>query len=58
MLANELRNIITEDPEQVQVIYYKKTEGKEGLALDIPPECTDFKYLFEKEADKDTLLLY
>jgi len=36
-------------------MYCKKTEGKEGPALDIPPEYTDFKHLFEKEADEDAL---
>jgi hypothetical protein len=39
-------------------MYCKKTETKQGLALDIPPEYSDFKYLFEKEADKDALLLH
>jgi hypothetical protein len=52
----ELREVIKENPNQVQVLYYKKTEGK--LDLDIPPKYTDFKHLFEKEADKDALLLY
>jgi hypothetical protein len=37
-------------------LYYKKTEGKTDLI--IPPEYTDFKHLFEKEADKDALPLY
>jgi hypothetical protein len=52
----ELREVIEENPDQVQVLYYKKTEGK--LDLDIPPEYTDFKHLFKKEADKDALPLY
>jgi hypothetical protein len=56
MSATELREAIEENPDQVQVLYYKKTEGKPDL--DIPPEYTDFKYLFEKEADKDALPLY
>ena len=36
-------------------MYYKKIEIKQVLALDIPPEYSDFKYLFKKEADKDAL---
>ena len=55
MSANELRDAITEDPEQVQVLYCKKTEVKQGPTLDIPPEYSDFKHLFEKEADEDAL---
>jgi hypothetical protein len=53
MSVTELREAIEENPDQVQVLYCKKTEGK--LDLDIPPEYTDFKYLFEKEADEDAL---
>jgi len=58
MSANELRDAITENPEQVQTLYYKKTEVKQGPALDIPPEYLDFKHLFKKEADEDALLLH
>jgi hypothetical protein len=54
MSATELREAIEENPDQVQVLYCKKTEGKPDL--DIPPEYTDFKHLFEKEADEDALL--
>jgi hypothetical protein len=39
-------------------MYYKKTEVKQGPALDILPKYLDFKHLFKKEADKDALLLY
>ena len=56
MSANELRDAITENPEQVQTLYCKKTEIKQGLALDILPEYSDFRHLFKKEADEDTLL--
>jgi hypothetical protein len=49
----ELREAIEENPDQVQVLYYKKTEGKPDL--DIPPKYTDFKHLFKKEADEDAL---
>jgi hypothetical protein len=31
-------------------------EVKQGPALDILPEYSDFKHLFEKEADEDALL--
>ena len=55
MSANELRDAITENPEQVQTLYCKKTEVKQGPTLDIPPEYSDFKHLFEKEADEDAL---
>jgi hypothetical protein len=54
--ATELIEVIEENPDQVQVLYYKKTEGK--LELDIPPKYTDFKHLFKKEANEDALLLY
>jgi hypothetical protein len=53
MSATELREAIDKNPEQVQVLYCKKTEGKPDL--DIPPEYSDFKHLFEKEADEDAL---
>jgi hypothetical protein len=53
MSATELREAINENPDQVQVLYYKKTEGKPNL--DIPPEYSDFENLFEEEADEDTL---
>jgi hypothetical protein len=56
MSATELQEAIRENPDQVQTLYYKKTEGK--LDLDIPPEYTDFKHLFEPEADEDALPLY
>jgi hypothetical protein len=56
MSATELQEVIKENPDQVQVLYCKKTEGKPEL--DIPPEYTDFKHLFEKEADEDALLPY
>jgi hypothetical protein len=56
MSATELIEVIEENPDQVQVLYYKKTEGK--LELDIPPEYTDFKHLFKKEADEDALPPY
>jgi hypothetical protein len=52
----ELQEVIEENPDQVQVLYYKKTEGKPDL--DIPPKYTDFKYLFKREADEDALPLY
>jgi hypothetical protein len=55
MSATELRKAIAENPDQVQVLYCKKTEVKQGPALDIPPEYSDFKHLFEKEADEDAL---
>jgi hypothetical protein len=58
MLVTELREAIIENLDQVQVLYYKKTEVKEGLALDIPPKYSDFRHLFEKEADKDALPLH
>ena len=51
----ELLEVVTEDISQVQTIYCKKTETKQGPALDIPPEYSDFKHLFEKEADEDAL---
>ncbi|TLD05659.1 reverse transcriptase domain protein [Venturia nashicola] len=53
MSATELMEAIEQDPKQVQVLYCKKTEGKP--VLDIPPEYSDFKHLFEKEADEDAL---
>lgn len=37
MSANELRDAITEDSGQVQVLYCKKTEGKENPGLKVPP---------------------
>jgi hypothetical protein len=37
-------------------MYYKKTEGKPDLV--IPPKYTDFRHLFEPEADEDALLPY
>ena len=55
MSATELREAIAENPDQVQVLYCKKTEVKQGPALDIPPEYSDFRHLFEKEADEDAL---
>ena len=58
MSANELRDAITENPEQVQTLYYKETEVKQGLTLNIPPKYSDFKHLFEKEADEDALPLH
>jgi hypothetical protein len=56
MSAQELYDAVTQDPIQVQTMYCKKTEVKQGLVLDIPPEYSDFKHLFEKEADEDALL--
>jgi hypothetical protein len=56
MSITELREAIEENPDQVQVLYCKKTEGKPDL--DIPPEYTDFKHLFKKEADEDALPLH
>ena len=58
ILVIELYEVVIEDLIQVQTIYYKKTEVKQGLALDILSKYSDFKYLFEKEANKDALLLY
>ena len=55
MSAQELLEAVTEDITQVQTMYCKKTETKPVLALDIPPEYSDFKHLFEKEADEDAL---
>jgi hypothetical protein len=52
----ELQEAIEENPDQVQVLYCKKTEGKPDL--DIPPKYTDFRHLFKKEADEDALPLY
>jgi hypothetical protein len=51
-----LQEAVKEDPDQVQTLYCKKTEGKTDLV--IPPKYTDFKHLFEKEADKDALPLH
>ena len=56
MTAQELQDAVTQDPTQVQTMYCKKTEMKQESTLDIPPEYTDFRHLFEKEADKDALL--
>jgi hypothetical protein len=53
MSATELQEAIKENPDQVQTLYCKKTEGKTDLV--IPPEYTDFKHLFEPEADEDAL---
>jgi hypothetical protein len=53
MSTTELQEVIKENPDQVQTLYYKKTEGKPNL--DIPPEYTDFKHLFKPEADEDAL---
>jgi hypothetical protein len=58
MSVTELREVIIENLDQVQVLYYKKTEVKEGLALDIPPKYSDFRHLFKKEANKDALPPY
>jgi hypothetical protein len=55
MSAQELYDAVTQDPEQVQTMYCKKTETKQVLTLDIPPEYSDFRHLFEKEADEDAL---
>jgi hypothetical protein len=55
MSAQELYDAVSQDPTQVQTMYCKKTETKQGPALDIPPEYSDFKHLFEKEADEDAL---
>jgi hypothetical protein len=53
MSATELQEALKENPDQVQTLYCKKTEGKPDLV--IPPEYTDFKHLFEPEADEDAL---
>ena len=53
--AQELYNAVAQDATQVQTMYCKKTETKPGPALDIPPEYSDFKHLFKKEADEDAL---
>ena len=37
-------------------MYYKKTEMKQEIVLDILPEYTNFRHLFKKEANKDALL--
>ncbi|GAB7336241.1 hypothetical protein MBLNU13_g09002t2 [Cladosporium sp. NU13] len=55
MSAQELYDAVAQDPTQVQTMYCKKTETKQGPTLDIPPEYSDFKHLFEKEADEDAL---
>jgi hypothetical protein len=55
MSAQELYDAVTQDPEQVQTMYCKKTETKQVLTLDIPPEYSDFRHLFKKEADEDAL---
>jgi hypothetical protein len=55
MSAEELYDAVTQDPTQVQTMYCKKIEVKQGPALDIPLEYSDFKHLFEKEADEDAL---
>jgi hypothetical protein len=55
MSAQELYDAVTQDPKQVQTMYCKKTETKQVLTLDIPPEYSDFRHLFEKEADEDAL---
>ena len=58
MSIQELLKVVIEDMTQVQTMYYKKTEIKQGLALDILPEYSDFKHLFKKEANEDALLLH
>lgn len=55
MSATELQEAVTQNPEEVQTLYCKMTERKPGPVLDIPPEYSDFKHLFEKEADEDAL---
>ena len=56
MSIQELLEAVIEDMTQVQTIYYKKIETKQGLALDILPKYLDFKHLSKKEADEDALL--
>jgi hypothetical protein len=56
MSATELQEVIKKNPDQVQTLYCKKTEGKTDLV--IPPKYTDFKHLFEPEADEDALPLH
>ena len=58
MSVQELLKAVIEDMTQVQTIYYKKTETKQGPTLDILPEYSDFKHLFKKEANEDVLLLH
>lgn len=53
MSASELREQVRMNPDQVQVLYCKKTEGRSEI--EIPPEYADFKGLFEKESDEDAL---
>lgn len=54
MSAQELLQTVQTTPEQVQVLYCKKTEEKEA-ELAIPPEYSDFRQLFEKESDDEAL---
>ncbi|KAM0713614.1 hypothetical protein Q7P37_010576 [Cladosporium fusiforme] len=56
MSATELQEEIKKNPEQVQTsVYCKKTE-EDKTEFIIPPEYTDFRQLFEKEADEKALL--
>ncbi|KAM0722089.1 hypothetical protein Q7P37_003015 [Cladosporium fusiforme] len=54
MSATELQEQVKENPDQVQVLYYKKTEEAKTEFV-IPPEYVDFRQLFEKESDEEAL---
>ena len=51
MTSTETRNAIQTEPENVQVLWSKKTDDKSETPLVIPPEYSDFKALFETESD-------
>ncbi|KAM0721485.1 hypothetical protein Q7P37_002409 [Cladosporium fusiforme] len=52
MSATELQEQVEKNPDQVQVLYCKKTEEAKTEFV-IPPEYADFRQLFEKESDEE-----
>ncbi|KAM0713386.1 hypothetical protein Q7P37_010348 [Cladosporium fusiforme] len=54
MSATELQEQVKKNPNQVQVLYYKKTEEAKTEFV-IPLEYADFRQLFEKESDEEAL---
>ncbi|KAM0717753.1 hypothetical protein Q7P37_006085 [Cladosporium fusiforme] len=54
MSATELQEQVEKNPDQVQVLYCKKTEEAKTEFV-IPPEYADFRQLFEKESDEEAL---
>ncbi|KAM0712543.1 hypothetical protein Q7P37_011640 [Cladosporium fusiforme] len=54
MSATELQEQVEKNPDQVQVLYCKKTEEAQTEFV-IPPEYADFRQLFEKESDEEAL---